>query len=113
MHEMSVIAGVLQIAEEQALAAGARVVNTIEMEIGQLAGVETESLRFCFQVARRGTMAEEAELVIRHVPGVGRCPGCRKEEPMDYWTAVCSECGQAVLEVVRGRELKVKSINVD
>ena len=113
MHEMSIVSGILQIVQDQARSAGAKVINSIELEIGQLAGIELDSLNFCFQAARGGTLAENAELVIRDIPGRGHCPECRKDVPVEFHLAVCGECGQALVEVLQGRELRVKSINVD
>lgn len=113
MHEMSLIVGILQIAETEARAADARVINAIELEIGDLAGVEVDSLMFCFETARRGTMAADAELVILPVPGRGRCPRCEQEVPVqEFAIACCPQCEEFV-EVTQGRELRVKSINVD
>ena len=40
MHEMSIVSGVLKIVEDQARAAEATVINSIELEVGQLAGIE-------------------------------------------------------------------------
>lgn len=113
MHEMTIVAGILRIVEDQARAAGARTINTITLDIGDLAGIETDALRFSFQAARRETMAAEAELVINRIPGRGRCPECGAETLVEFHVAVCPECGQGLMDVFQGRELKVKSINVD
>lgn len=113
MHEMSIVTGILNIVEDQALAAGAKVINSIEMEIGEMAGVEIDSLEFCFEVARKGGMAAEAELIIHEISAVGHCSECKKDVPVSYPVAICATCGQAVFEVTQGKELRVKSINVD
>jgi len=113
MHEMSIVSGVLKIAEEQARASDAKVINSIELEIGELAGIELDSLRFCFEVARKKTMAHAAELVVRSIPGKGHCPNCEKDVPVGFMMGVCPECDQAMVEVFQGRELRVVSINVD
>ncbi len=110
---MSIVSGILRIAEDEARAAEARVINSIELEIGQLAGIEIESLNFCFDVARRDTMAAEAALVIHDIPGLGFCPTCAKNVPVEFHLAVCGECDEALVDVFQGRELRVKSINVD
>jgi hydrogenase nickel incorporation protein HypA/HybF len=110
---MSIVAGILDIAESQAHAAGVRVINAIEIEIGQLAGVEIASLEFCFAAARRGTLAANASLVIHNISGRGRCPECGRESPADFFVAVCPACGLGVLEISQGRELKIRSLNVD
>jgi hydrogenase nickel incorporation protein HypA/HybF len=113
MHEMSIAAGVLDIAENEARAAGARAINTVEIEVGRLAGVEIDALEFCFEAARRNTLAAEASLVIHEIPGRGRCPDCGRETELDYFMAVCTACGEGLMEVLQGRELRVRSINVD
>ena len=113
MHEMSIVAGVLDIAEQEARAAGAAVINTVEIEVGRLAGVEIDALEFCFETARRGTLAERALLVIHDIPGRGHCPACDQDVDIDFFMAVCPACGEGLVEVLQGRELRVRAINVD
>ena len=110
---MSIVIGVLKIAEDQARAGGATIINSIELEIGELAGIELESIQFCYEVARKKTMARNAELKIRSLAGRGHCPHCEKDVSVDFQMAVCPECRQTVVEVFQGRELRVLSINVD
>jgi len=113
MHEMSIVAGVLDIAENEARSAGATVINSVEIEVGALAGVEIDALEFCFEVARKGTLAAEAALVIHQIPGLGHCPDCGQDVAMDYFMAVCSACGEGLLEVRQGQELRVRSLSID
>ena len=51
MHEMSLCQGMVQIIEEQAKAHAYVRVKTVRLEIGPLAAVEPEALRFCFDAA--------------------------------------------------------------
>ncbi|MBE0565091.1 MAG: hydrogenase maturation nickel metallochaperone HypA [Krumholzibacteria bacterium] len=111
MHEMSIACSIADIAREQARAAGAGRVNTVEIEVGALAGVEVESLRFCWDAARSGPAAG-AELVIHEIPGRGHCPGCDLECDVDFHVALCPRC-EGGLRILRGRELRVRSLNVD
>ena len=113
MHEMSIVAGVLDIAENEARAADAKVINSVEIEVGQLAGVEIGALEFCFEAARKGTLAAGASLVIHEIPGRGLCPDCDRDVEVDYFMAVCPLCKQGLVEILQGRELRVRSINVD
>jgi hydrogenase nickel incorporation protein HypA/HybF len=89
------------------------VVNAIELDVGDLAGIELDSLQFCFHSARKGTMADQAELVVNQIPALGHCPECGRDVPLEFPLGACPECGQAVVEAFQGRELRVKSINVD
>lgn len=114
MHEMSIAANIIRIAESQAVESQARTVNRIDIEVGRLAGVEISSLEFCFTTVRLSSgLAAGASLVVHVIEGRGRCPGCRAEFPIDFFVAVCPECGSGGVEILQGRELKVRSINVD
>ena len=113
MHEMTIVTGILKIVEDQARTSGATVINNIELEIGELAGIELESLQFCYEVAKKNSLARTAELIVHSIPGRGHCPGCDKDVSVNFQMAVCPQCGQAVVEIFQGRELRVLSINVD
>ena len=71
MHEMSLAEGIRQIVEEAGRERGFRKVRTVVLEIGQLAAVEPDSLRFCFDLVMRGSVAEGAALQIDSLPGRG------------------------------------------
>ncbi len=113
MHEMALITNILKIAAERAHQSGHPLITTIEIEVGALAGVEIPSLRFCFQAARGNMVGDQAELVIHEIAGQGICPQCGAESAMDFYAAVCPECGQAKLDITGGRELRVRSIQVE
>ena len=49
---MSLAEGVLAIIEDHARTNGFARVKSVWLEIGQLSGVETEAMRFCFFAAR-------------------------------------------------------------
>mgnify|MGYP002629828825 FL=1 len=112
MHEMSIAMNLVQIAVEQAQSAGVGRINRLDVEIGSLAGVEIAALSFCYESARKGTLCDEAELAIIEIPGRGRCAACATETDVDFFVAFCPGCGGG-LEIVRGRELRLKSLNVD
>ncbi|MBU8870165.1 MAG: hydrogenase maturation nickel metallochaperone HypA [Gemmatimonadales bacterium] len=114
MHEMSIAANILEIAEQQAAQAQARIINRIEVEVGLLAGVEISALEFCFETARMmSDLTSSSALVIHPVAGRGRCPDCRLDFPVEFFVVLCPVCGQTNVKILQGRELKVRSINVD
>lgn len=112
MHEMSIAVSLIEIAEKQANAAGSTKINRLDVEIGSLAGVEIDALEFCYESARKGTLCAEAELVVERIAGLGRCNACETEAEVDFFVALCPACSGA-LEIVRGRELRLRSLNVD
>ena len=58
MHEMALAESVREIVEETARSSGARRVTAVRLEIGKLAQVEIEAMRFAFEVVKRGSLAE-------------------------------------------------------
>ena len=58
---------------------GARVARVV-VEIGKLAAVLPDAVRFCFDAAAAGTVVEGATLEIREMPGhSARCRACDGE----------------------------------
>lgn len=81
------------------------------MEIGKLSGVVADSVRFCFELVSDGTTLEGARLDIDEFAGVGSCTTCGATFPLDYLILLCP-CGSADVRVVRGGELRIKSVEV-
>jgi hydrogenase nickel incorporation protein HypA/HybF len=112
MHEMSLAEGVLQIIEDHARGQGFSRVKTVWLEIGQLAGVEAEAMKFCFDAVTRGSIAEGARLEIHETPGRGRCPGCGESARLVERYDLCPACGMP-MEVTGGTEMRVKELEVE
>jgi hydrogenase nickel incorporation protein HypA/HybF len=113
MHEMSIAMNIIELASSAAQAEGAGRIQTIELEIGTLAGVMPEALEFCFEAAARDTLAEGATLTILSIPAAGRCLDCQQESPMNSLTSQCHHCGAWLLDITTGTELKIKAITID
>lgn len=113
MHEMSLAMNIVDLAVSKAQAGGGRKINQIEVEIGSLAGVMTDSLEFCFEAASRETIAAEAYLKIIEVQGKGNCQGCGVVFPVESLMAQCPQCSEYCVSITQGRELRVVSITVD
>lgn len=76
MHEMSLMESIVEIACETAVKNNAAKVTVIKIDVGILSHVNPEALLFCYDAIRRGSIAEEAELVINRVAGEGWCLDC-------------------------------------
>ena len=112
MHEMSIAEGIIQLIEEQAVAQAFTQVRAVWLEIGPLAMVETESLRFCFDAVCRNTLAQEARLEIIEVPGQAWCLGCGQTVAVSKRYDACPQCGSYQLQVTAGDELRIKELEV-
>ena len=112
MHEMSIAEGIIQVIEEQARLQGYQRVNAVWLEIGPLAAVEKESLRFCFEAVCRHSLAAGARLEIIDLPGTAWCLGCSQTVAVQQRYDACPLCGSYQLQVTSGDELRIKELEV-
>jgi hydrogenase nickel incorporation protein HypA/HybF len=113
MHEMSLAEGVLQIIEDAAKEQDFRRVKTVWLEIGRLAGVEVEAMRFCFEAVTRDSVAQSAELQIIETPGRAWCMQCADTVEVQALYDACPRCGGYQLQVTGGNEMRVKELDVE
>jgi hydrogenase nickel incorporation protein HypA/HybF len=113
MHEMSLAESIVQLVEESVRADGCTTVKGVWLEIGQLAAVEKEALRFCFDVVTRGSVAEGARLEIIETPGQGWCMKCEGNVPVTTLYDPCPRCGSYQIQVTGGNEMRVKELEVE
>ncbi len=113
MHEISICEGILQVIEEQAVSQNYQSVEKIWLEIGPLAGVELEALRFGFDVVTKGTLAENAKLEIVETVGEAWCMPCQKNVSIAKQFDACPYCGSFQIQITGGDELRIKEMEVN
>jgi hydrogenase nickel incorporation protein HypA/HybF len=112
MHELSVAMGIVRIAEQEMSKTTARKVELIELEIGDLAGIELDSLEYVWDAAVRGTVLENAKKKIHRVMGMGVCLDCDEEFEVQRHYDSCPNCSSFLKKIVQGKELRVKALEV-
>jgi hydrogenase nickel incorporation protein HypA/HybF len=113
MHEMSLAESVREIVEDTARANQARRVTRVRLEIGRLAQVEVDAMRFAFEVVRRGSLAEHALLDIVETEGSAWCMRCSAPVPIGRRGDPCPQCGSHQLQVTGGDRLRVMDIEIE
>jgi hydrogenase nickel incorporation protein HypA/HybF len=113
MHEMSLAESVLKIAEQAAHAQGFNRVKAVWLEIGALAQVEPDAMRFCFDAVTRNSIAQGARLEIVATPGTAWCMQCSQTVPIGALHDDCPRCGSRQLQVTGGQEMRVKQLEVE
>ena len=113
MHELSIAQSILSIAENAAPKNNGAVVTSIGLQIGELSGIEIDSLKFALSVIKEHTVLERADLDIEVVKGEAQCTECKTVFPMSYFGSSCPKCGSYFVRVLKGREMKVLNIVVD
>jgi hydrogenase nickel incorporation protein HypA/HybF len=113
MHELSIALSIVELAEEQAKAHGATRIEELELEIGLLAGVEIQTLAFALESSVKNTMLHNARIVRHDIAGEGCCGDCGHVFPMPVLFTPCPSCGSYCINIIKGKELRIKSILVD
>lgn len=113
MHEMALCEGVLEIIAEEAKHHRFTRVRVVRLEIGHLAQVEPQAMRFCFGAVTRGTIAESARLELIEAPGEAWCMRCSKTVPITTRLDACPGCGGYQLQITAGDHLRVRDLEVD
>ena len=108
MHEMAISCNIVEIVSEAAIG---REVSVMTIEVGKLSCVARGALAFCFDVAAKGTVLENARLDIREIDGRARCSYCGAEFAAPSVVMPCT-CASHDLRWLRGQELKIKSMEL-
>ena len=113
MHEMSLAEGVLQLIEDSAKTQSFSRVKTVWLEIGQLAGVEVEAMKFCFESVVNDSIAQGAQLVVIEIPGQAWCLHCAEVVNVRVLYDACPKCGSHQVQVTGGNEMQNKELDVE
>ncbi len=109
MHELALAEGVVDAVSDHV--GGARVVRVV-LEIGELTCVEPEAMRFCFEACARGTVLEGAALEIVEVAARASCRACGAPDVHPDARIPLCPCGSADLDLLDGRQLRVRAVEV-
>jgi hydrogenase nickel incorporation protein HypA/HybF len=112
MHELSIVMSIVDIAEQQARQANATVVEEIELDIGMLSGIEFNALEFAWNEGVKKTVLENAVKKINKIEASADCSDCRISFSIQNYYDACPVCGSHLINITRGKELKVRSLVV-
>ena len=112
MHELSLVMNLLELCEAEASRGDFDRIERIVLDVGELSGVSVPALRFCFDVASRGSVTESAELEILEIPGTGWCLHCEETVPLREPLRDCPACGSSELLPTGGTEFRLRELVV-
>lgn len=113
MHELSLAGGILRIVEQAAGRERFARVTRLRLEVGKLAGVEVEALRFALGAIAPQTPLAGAEIEIDEPEGQARCFDCGKLTAIKERGDPCGHCGGWRLEPVGGTQFRVVDLLVE
>lgn len=112
MHELGLMQNIVDTIQNHVRSNNVEKVMKVILEVGKVSGVVPESLEFCFEICTKDTALEGAELEIRNVAAVARCKGCGQEFDLVASDFSCPTCEKSEWEMLSGRELIIKGLEV-
>ena len=114
MHELSIAMEILDIVEKEAVKHGAVEVKKVRLKIGDLSGVETDSLTFSFDAIKgEKELTKQAELLINRIPVRINCTPCGTEFEGAGMLVSCPKCEGFETQLLAGEELEIEDIEID
>ena len=113
MHELSLIGSVLKLVEKQSVAEHFQHVISVRLGVGELSNVETDALVFCFCIAKRGSLADDATLAVETIPGRAWCDQCKETVHIASRADPCPSCKAWGLSVTGGDQVAVLELEVE
>lgn len=102
----------LSVALDYAQVQGAHQIHRLQLQVGELSGVDPEALAFAFDVVSNGTLAENAELELIPVPAVCYCSSCQQMFQPLGWVYECPCCYRLSTDIRQGKTLELTSLEI-
>ncbi|MBN1329240.1 MAG: hydrogenase maturation nickel metallochaperone HypA [Candidatus Heimdallarchaeota archaeon] len=126
MHEFSTAVGIVDTVTGVATQHNASRIKKIELVVGDFSMLQHDQLRFAFEIAGEGTLAEGAELVIEGQKGEIECQDCKykgvigkSNKEVDHLVVdlinifECPNCHSNRTKISGGRDIYVKNIEIE
>ena len=113
MHEMTIAVSIVDVVCKKAIEENASKINNVILEIGELSGVMIDALEFCFEAATKNTIVEGAQLKIHNIKAEAFCKSCNMNFTVESDFSPCPTCNNFNYELLKGKELSIKSFNID
>lgn len=112
MHEFSIVSSLLDLVEADVRKHKARAATRVVVRIGEMSGVIAELLEEAFHVCKRGTLADQAELVVEKQEVLISCR-CGYRGPIKDRRFICPVCGVADVDVTAGEEMILQQLELE
>jgi hydrogenase nickel incorporation protein HypA/HybF len=114
MHEASIAISLLETVSALCRQEGYDSIESVRLRIGKAAGILPDALLFAFDVAKAGTIASQAELIIEFVLLGGCCNDCGSQfESDERFIYSCPACNSSAIKITRGNEMQIIDMEVN
>jgi len=113
MHELGVAASILDCVHAEAKRRPGSHISKVGIRLGEISGVDADSLQFGFECLVKETDLEPLVLEIEAVPRMQRCSQCSHEFRMTGYDPQCPQCGEFMTQCISGDQLDISYMEVD
>jgi hydrogenase nickel incorporation protein HypA/HybF len=114
MHEASIAISLLETVSDICRREGYDSIESVRLKVGKTAGILPDALLFAFDVAKAGTIANQAALIIEFVRLGGFCIDCGSEfESDERFIYSCPDCKSSAIKITRGNEMQIIDMEVN
>ncbi len=110
MHELGILVEIVRRVEQVMDQQGLTQVESLVLQIGEMASVVPYFVEQCYPAAVNGTRLENTRLEIEILPANARCKACGHVFHLQKDVRVCPTCGGTDWELLGGREFMIKQI---
>ncbi len=104
---------VREIVEDAAKSNGSSRVNEVNIVVGSFSSVVADALEFAMEVAKKGSMFENAKINIRTEKAIVKCSECGRDSEMEDYIFKCGSCGSGAVRIITGDRMYVESIDIE
>jgi len=107
MQEIGIAGSILKAVETEAALYPEGIVRKVGVNIGILAAVDPDALRFCFETLTQDTEFAGLRLEITTCPQRAHCTACSLDFVVSNYETQCPHCGQPETQCIGGEELEL------
>lgn len=113
MHEMGIASSVLDAVRTEAGRYPGSRPSRVGLRVGEWAGVDRESLRFCFEALVIDSDLAGLQLEIDYRERRNRCGRCGTEFAVQNYETRCPACGLETTSAIGGSELDIAYVELE
>lgn len=113
MHEMGIANSVLEAVRTEMRRYPGSYPCKVGIRIGEMAAIDADALRFCFEAMIQETDLASLELAIEVCPRRHRCLVCERDFIVHDYDCSCPQCASLVTTCISGDELELAYLEVE
>jgi hydrogenase nickel incorporation protein HypA/HybF len=112
MHELALAESILDAVGRELEAYPGATPIRVGVKVGVMAAVDVDALRFCFEIALRGSKWPLLKLDAEVVPGEAHCLDCGRQMPTITTVLDCTHCGSTNTVMHGSDDLNLTALEV-